>query len=66
MQTLLEKVNRLERSALTSAPDKTGLREKEGILIFETEALDPVDFDALIAESRERHLFSRLDTAIAP
>lgn len=31
----------------------TGLREKEGILVFETEALDHVDFGFLISQSRE-------------
>jgi hypothetical protein len=30
-----------------------GLREKDGILVFDTESLDRVDFNALIAQSRE-------------
>lgn len=30
-----------------------GLREKDGILVFETEPLDRINFNALIAQSRE-------------
>jgi hypothetical protein len=30
-----------------------GLREKDGILVFETESLNCIDFNALIAQSRE-------------
>jgi len=29
------------------------LRDKEGIWVFETETLDHIDFNALIAQSRE-------------
>jgi hypothetical protein len=29
------------------------LREKDGILIYDTESLDHIDFDELIAQSRE-------------
>jgi hypothetical protein len=42
----------LVQSDLTSE-SQHGLREKDGILVFETESLDCVDFNALIAQSRE-------------
>jgi hypothetical protein len=29
------------------------LREKDGVLVYETESLDHIDFNALIAQSRE-------------
>jgi hypothetical protein len=50
IQTLTEKTNRLQPSPSTS---QTGLREKEGILVFDTAPLDHIDFNALIAQSRE-------------
>ncbi len=48
IQTLTEKTNNLKQST-----HQTGLREKEGILVFDTEPLDHIDFNALIAQSRE-------------
>jgi hypothetical protein len=30
-----------------------GLREKDGILVYDTESLDHIDFNKLIAQSRE-------------
>ncbi|NJM75173.1 MAG: hypothetical protein HC852_04550 [Acaryochloridaceae cyanobacterium RU_4_10] len=32
---------------------QNGLREKDGVLVFDTESLDHIDFNALIAQSRE-------------
>jgi hypothetical protein len=37
-----------------------GLREKDGILVFDTESLDRVDFNALIAQSREERDFEQV------
>jgi hypothetical protein len=42
----------LVQSDVTSE-SQHGLREKDGILVFDTESLDRVDFNALIAQSRE-------------
>jgi hypothetical protein len=42
----------LFQSDLTSE-SQHGLREKDGILVFDTEPLDHIDFNALIAQSRE-------------
>lgn len=53
VQTLTEKVERLQSPISTHTVIQSGLQEKEGILIFETEPLDHIDFNALIAQSRE-------------
>jgi hypothetical protein len=45
----------LAQSDVTSA-SQHGLREKDGILLFDTESLDRVDFNALIAQSREERV----------
>jgi hypothetical protein len=37
-----------------------GLREKEGILVFDTESLDHIDFNALIAQSREERIMEQI------
>ncbi|BAS57328.1 hypothetical protein NIES2135_33150 [Leptolyngbya boryana NIES-2135] len=51
IQTLTtEETNRLQPSSSTS---QTGLREKEGMLVFDTAPLDHIDFNALIAQSFE-------------
>lgn len=53
VQTLTEKISSLQPSISISSTSQVGLQEKEGILVFETEPLDHVDFNALIAQSRE-------------
>jgi hypothetical protein len=53
IQTLIEKINDLKHYDLTVTASPTGLREQDGILVFDTEALDHIDFNALIAQSRE-------------
>ena len=53
VQTLIEKINSFKHRDLTVSTSQTGLREQDGILVFDTEALDHVDFNALIAQSRE-------------
>lgn len=53
VQTLIEKINNLKPRDLMVSTSQTGLREQDGILVFDTEALDHVDFNALIAQSRE-------------
>jgi hypothetical protein len=52
VQTLTEKIRSLQLLS-TPSTSQTGLREKEGVLVFETESLDHIDFNALIAQSRE-------------
>lgn len=52
VQTLTEKIRSLQSLSNPSAP-QVGLREKEGVLVFETESLDHIDFNTLIAQSRE-------------
>ena len=51
VQTLVEKINSLQSSSSAIEVAQTGLREKDGILVFDTESLDHIDFDALIAQS---------------
>lgn len=53
VQTLAEKISSLKQPDLTISTAQTGLREQDGILVFDTEALDHIDFNALIAQSRE-------------
>jgi hypothetical protein len=52
VQTLTEKIKSLSPVS-TPSTAQAGLRDKEGILVFETESLDHIDFNALIAQSRE-------------
>lgn len=52
VQTLVEKINSLNQPDLRLSTPQTGLREKDGILVFDTEALDHIDFNVLIAQSR--------------
>ena len=51
VQTLVEKIISLQSSDSTPSTDPTGLREQEGILVFDTESLAHLDFNALIAQS---------------
>ncbi len=53
IQTLTEKIDRLKQPVPTASMSQTGLRQKEGLLVFDTESLDHVDFDSLITRSRE-------------
>jgi hypothetical protein len=53
VQTLTEKIGSLKQPDATVSVSQAGLREKDGILIFETESLDRIDFNALIAQSRQ-------------
>ena len=53
IQTLVEKTSSFQPSTPTDSTSPTGLIEKEGILVFVTESLAHIDFDALIAQSRE-------------
>jgi hypothetical protein len=52
-QTLTEKIKNLQSPVSNPSTSQTGLREKEGVLVFETESLEHIDFNALIAQSRE-------------
>jgi hypothetical protein len=52
-QTLTEKIDSLQPPVSIPSTSQTGLKEKEGILVFETESLDRIDFNALIAQSRQ-------------
>jgi hypothetical protein len=49
----------LVQSDITSE-SQYGLREKDGILVFETESLDCIDFNVLIAQSREEQDFEQV------
>ncbi|MBW4583003.1 MAG: hypothetical protein KME42_25835 [Tildeniella nuda ZEHNDER 1965/U140] len=53
IQTLTEKIDRLKQPVSTPSTSHTGLRQKDGLLVFDTESLDHIDFDALITQSRE-------------
>ncbi len=67
LQTLTEKVSTFKQqlpSPSTKAPTPTistsHLREKDGILVFDTESLEHIDFNQLIDQSREnRDCFDR-------
>lgn len=61
LQTLMEKINALKQQlptpvgtkSLSSSAD-SHLREQDGILVFDTQSLDGIDFNELIEQSRER------------
>ena len=61
LQTLKEKINALKQQlsnssnakSFSSSPDSP-LREQEGILVFDTQSLERIDFNQLIEQSRER------------
>jgi predicted transcriptional regulator len=61
-QTLLEKIKSLQSQKSTTSTSQTGLREQDGILVFETESLDHIDFNALIAQSRQERDPEQLDS----
>jgi hypothetical protein len=53
VQTLTEKISSIQQPALMDTKSQTGIVEKDGILVFNTEAIDGVDFNMLIAQSRD-------------
>jgi hypothetical protein len=53
VQTLIEKISSIQQPALTDSKLQTGLVEKDGIWVFNTEAIDFADLNALIAQSRD-------------
>lgn len=61
VQTLTEKLETLRSPVSTPSTSETGLREKDGILVFETESLDRIDFNALIAQSREERAWEQME-----
>lgn len=61
LQTLIEKINALKQQLPTPAGTKSldssaqsYIREQDGILVFDTQSLDGIDFNQLIEQSRER------------
>ena len=60
VQTLVEKIESIQSPDSAIEVAQTGLREKEGILVFDTESLDQIDFDALIAQSREERALEQM------
>jgi hypothetical protein len=61
VQTLVEKISSLQPTISVSSASQIGLREKEGILVFETESLAHIDFNALIAQSREERAWEQIE-----
>jgi hypothetical protein len=53
IQTLTEKISSIQQPALADSKPQTGLVEKDGIWVFNTEAIDFVDLNGLIAQSRD-------------
>ena len=61
LQTLMEKINALKQQTPNSlgtkslsSSAKSHLREQDGILVFDTQSLERIDFNQLIEQSRER------------
>jgi hypothetical protein len=61
MQTLTEKISALKQqftipsdTVLSSNSAESHLRDQDGILVFDTESLEHIDFNQLIEQSRER------------
>lgn len=64
LQAVVEKINALTAQVASSADTATNsrstgshLREQDGILVFDTESLDQVDFELLLEEGRGRSCF---------
>lgn len=60
-QAVTEKINALNEqataladTALSSSSAESLLREQDGILVFDTESLDHIDFNLLIEQNRGR------------
>jgi hypothetical protein len=60
VQTLTEKVSSFQQPVPTASKPHTGLREKDGILVFDTESLEHIDFNTLIAQSREERSLEQM------
>ncbi len=56
VQALVEKISSLKQLDPISSKSQTGLKNKDGIPVFETESLDHIDFNSLIAQSREEQM----------
>ncbi len=61
LQTLMEKINALKQqlpnsssTELLSNSADSHLREQDGILVFDTQSLEGIDFNQLLEQSRER------------
>jgi hypothetical protein len=55
IQTLTEKINVLKQHIQPSVnPVEGTLREQDGLLVFDTEPLDQIDFNAMIDQNRDR------------
>jgi hypothetical protein len=60
LQTLTEKISNLKQQIPNSSgaksphnPAASHLRDQDGILVFDTESLEHIDFNLLIQQSRE-------------
>ncbi len=51
LQAIAEKITVLKQPASLA---EAALREKDGLLVFDTESLDHIDFNALIDQNRDR------------
>ena len=61
LQTLMEKINALKQQTPNligtkslSSSSESHLREQDGILVFDTQSLERIDFNQLSEQSRER------------
>ena len=53
IQTLTGKINSFKQPTQASSTSPTGLRQKDGLLVFDTGSLNHIDFNALMTQSRE-------------
>ncbi len=63
VQTLVEKISSLQTTdSHLSLPHtgQTGLREQDGLLVFDTKSLDHIDFKDLIAQRLEKRAFDQM------
>jgi hypothetical protein len=60
IQTLIEKISSCQPVVFNS-DTQAGLREKDDVLVFDTESLDHIDFNALISQSREERDLEQID-----
>ncbi|MGB3614611.1 MAG: hypothetical protein WBA10_12530 [Elainellaceae cyanobacterium] len=61
LQAVIDKINSIKAqvdllmdTAIDGGAAESRLREQDGVLVFDTEPLDRVDFDALLEEGRGR------------
>jgi hypothetical protein len=59
VQTLTEKIRSFQPPVSIPSISQTRIKERDGILVFETESLDHIDFNALIAQSREERIWEQ-------